>query len=172
MDDEDADPVGGPLPEAESFDDRVLGVSESLIRYVEVIAALVLVLLFAIGVFDLTLRIRRPRFRGSRPARSDSNSRRSSCSVPASRSSTRLSSREKTSRRIVRLVISRASSRWSGTAVTSAPVSSAPTGRAHRRRSLHAHRPRARGAAARRASDPRQAPGTGERSRKQLSQAA
>jgi uncharacterized membrane protein (DUF373 family) len=64
MDDEDADPVGGPLPEAESFDDRVLGVSESLIRYVEVIAALVLVLLFAIGVFDLTLQIFQSALRG------------------------------------------------------------------------------------------------------------
>jgi uncharacterized membrane protein (DUF373 family) len=40
-----------PLPE------RLVEVSESLMRYVEVVAALVLVALFAIGVFDLGLQI-------------------------------------------------------------------------------------------------------------------
>jgi uncharacterized membrane protein (DUF373 family) len=41
------------LPPAE----RLLGVSETLIRYIEVVAALVLVVLFGIGVFDLGLKI-------------------------------------------------------------------------------------------------------------------
>ena len=57
MDDEESDPVGGSLPPAESFDERVLAYSEELIRYIEVVAALVLVVLFAIGVFDLGLQI-------------------------------------------------------------------------------------------------------------------
>jgi uncharacterized membrane protein (DUF373 family) len=57
MDDEESNPVGGPLPAAESIDEQVLSVSETLIRYVEVVAALVLVVLFAIGVFDLGLQI-------------------------------------------------------------------------------------------------------------------
>ncbi|MBX0304088.1 phosphate-starvation-inducible PsiE family protein [Haloarcula salinisoli] len=57
MDDEEADPVGGSLPMGDSLDERVLAASEELIRYVEVIAALVIVLLFAIGVFDLGLQI-------------------------------------------------------------------------------------------------------------------
>jgi len=64
MDDEESDPVGGPLPAGESFDDKVLGLSETAIRYVEVIAALVLVLLFAIGVFDLGLQILQSALRG------------------------------------------------------------------------------------------------------------
>ncbi|AUG46006.1 hypothetical protein BVU17_00100 [Haloarcula taiwanensis] len=64
MDDEESDPVGGPLPAAESFDDRVLALSETAIRYVEVVAALVLVLLFAIGVFDLGLQIFQSAIRG------------------------------------------------------------------------------------------------------------
>jgi len=37
--------------------ERLLDLSETLIRYVEVVAALVLVVLFAIGVFDLGLKI-------------------------------------------------------------------------------------------------------------------
>ncbi len=57
MDDEESDPVGGSLPAGGSLDERVLALSEELIRYVEVIAALVIVLLFAIGVFDLGLQI-------------------------------------------------------------------------------------------------------------------
>ncbi len=57
MDDEETTPVGGPLPPADSLDERVLTVSEQLIRYVEVVAAVVLVVLFAIGVFDLGLQI-------------------------------------------------------------------------------------------------------------------
>ncbi|MGB9951815.1 MULTISPECIES: phosphate-starvation-inducible PsiE family protein [unclassified Haloarcula] len=64
MDDEEADPVGGTLPKAETLDDRVLGYSETAIRYVEVVAALVLVLLFAIGVFDLGLQIFQSAARG------------------------------------------------------------------------------------------------------------
>ena len=57
MNDEETEPVGGPLPPAESLDERVLTTSEHLLRYVEVIAAVVLVILFAIGVFDLGLQI-------------------------------------------------------------------------------------------------------------------
>jgi len=49
--------VGGKLSATDSPADRILARSESLIRYVEVVAALVLVLLFAIGVFDLGLQI-------------------------------------------------------------------------------------------------------------------
>jgi len=65
MDDEQSDPVGGPLTPAESVDQRLLAASETLIRYVEVIAALVLVVLFAIGVFDLGLQIFRSALDGS-----------------------------------------------------------------------------------------------------------
>ena len=57
MDDQESDPVGGSLEHDGSPDGRILAVSEELIRYVEVIAAMVLVLLFAIGVFDLGLQI-------------------------------------------------------------------------------------------------------------------
>jgi len=57
MDNEETEPVGGSLSPADSFDERILGASEHLLRYVEVIAAVVLVLLFAIGVFDLGLQI-------------------------------------------------------------------------------------------------------------------
>jgi len=57
MDDEDVDPVGGSVEAGERPEDRVLAASEVLIRYVEVAAALVLVVLFAIGVFDLGLQI-------------------------------------------------------------------------------------------------------------------
>jgi len=57
MDDEETDPVGGSLPPATSFDERVLSGSETVLRYVEVVAAVVLVILFAIGVFDLSLQI-------------------------------------------------------------------------------------------------------------------
>jgi len=57
MADEESDPVGGSIRSADSPDERVLAASEELIRYVEVIAALVIVLLFAIGVFDLGLQI-------------------------------------------------------------------------------------------------------------------
>ncbi|MDS0278996.1 phosphate-starvation-inducible PsiE family protein [Halomicroarcula sp. S1AR25-4] len=51
------DPVGGSLTPADTLDERVLARSEDLMRYVEVVAALVLVVLFAIGVFDLGLQI-------------------------------------------------------------------------------------------------------------------
>ena len=64
MDDEESDPVGGSLPSDGSMDQRILAVSEELIRYVEVIAALVIVLLFAIGVFDLGLQIFRSALSG------------------------------------------------------------------------------------------------------------
>jgi uncharacterized membrane protein (DUF373 family) len=64
MDDEETDPVGGALQKAETLDDRVLALSETAIRYVEVVAALVLVLLFAIGVFDLGLQIFQSAVRG------------------------------------------------------------------------------------------------------------
>jgi uncharacterized membrane protein (DUF373 family) len=57
MDDEQSDPVGGPVTEDGTLDTRVLAISETLITYVEVVAALVLVVLFAIGVFDLGLGI-------------------------------------------------------------------------------------------------------------------
>jgi uncharacterized membrane protein (DUF373 family) len=57
MDDEQSDPVGGPVPDEGSIETRVLAISEQLITYVEVVAALVLVVLFAIGVFDLGLQI-------------------------------------------------------------------------------------------------------------------
>jgi len=57
MDDEEPDPVGGSITEDGSLDTRVLAFSETLITYVEVVAALVLVVLFAIGVFDLGLGI-------------------------------------------------------------------------------------------------------------------
>jgi len=57
MSDKEIDPVGGTLDTAEGLEERVLAASEHLIRYVEVVAALVLVLLFAIGVFDLGLQI-------------------------------------------------------------------------------------------------------------------
>jgi len=57
MTDKESDPVGGSLPEAETLDERVLAFSETVIRYVEVVAALVIVMLFAIGVFDLGLQI-------------------------------------------------------------------------------------------------------------------
>ena len=57
MGDEQTDPVGGPVTEDGSLDTRVLAISETLITYVEVVAALVLVVLFAIGVFDLGLQI-------------------------------------------------------------------------------------------------------------------
>jgi len=57
MDEEESEPVGGSLQRDGSLDERILAVSEELIRYVEVVAALVIVLLFAIGVFDLGLQI-------------------------------------------------------------------------------------------------------------------
>jgi Phosphate-starvation-inducible E. len=57
MDDEESKPVGGALPPADSLDERILGMSEELLRYIEVAAGLVLVVLFAIGVFDLGLQI-------------------------------------------------------------------------------------------------------------------
>jgi len=55
--DEESDPLGGSIQREGSLDERVLAVSEELIRYVEVVAALVIVLLFGIGVFDLGLQI-------------------------------------------------------------------------------------------------------------------
>jgi len=57
MDDQESEPVGGKLQRDGPLDERILAVSEELIRYVEVVAALVIVLLFAIGVFDLGLQI-------------------------------------------------------------------------------------------------------------------
>ena len=57
MEDEETNPVGGALPPADSFDERILEISEELLRYIEVAAALVLVVLFGIGVFDLGLQI-------------------------------------------------------------------------------------------------------------------
>jgi len=57
MDDKESEPVGGSLQRDGSPDERILAISEELIRYVEVVAALVIVLLFAIGVFDLGLQI-------------------------------------------------------------------------------------------------------------------
>jgi uncharacterized membrane protein (DUF373 family) len=56
MDDAESEPVGGRSP-ADSPDDRVLAYSQRLLRYIEVAAAVVLVVLFAIGVFDLGLQI-------------------------------------------------------------------------------------------------------------------
>ena len=64
MNDEESDPVGGSLQTGDSLDERVLAASEELIRYVEVVAALVIVLLFAIGVFDLGLQIFRSALSG------------------------------------------------------------------------------------------------------------
>ncbi|WP_276273434.1 phosphate-starvation-inducible PsiE family protein [Haloarcula litorea] len=60
-----SEPVGGSLPSEASADERVLALSEELIRYVEVVAALVLVVLFAIGVFDLGLQIFQTALEGS-----------------------------------------------------------------------------------------------------------
>ena len=57
MDEEPGEADGGPQSRIESPDDRVLAYSGTLLRYVEVVAALVLVVLFAIGVFDLGLQI-------------------------------------------------------------------------------------------------------------------
>jgi len=64
MDEKESDPVGGSLPAADSYDERLLVLSEELIRYVEVIAALMLVILFGIGVFDLGLQIFRSALSG------------------------------------------------------------------------------------------------------------
>ncbi|WP_135824508.1 phosphate-starvation-inducible PsiE family protein [Halorussus ruber] len=55
---------GEQVSASDPFPERLLGVSESLIRYVEVVAALVLVALFAIGVFDLGLQILQSAIRG------------------------------------------------------------------------------------------------------------
>jgi uncharacterized membrane protein (DUF373 family) len=60
---DDAGPVRERI-DADSPDDRILALSETLIRYVEVVAALVLVVLFAIGVFDLGLQIFQSMTRG------------------------------------------------------------------------------------------------------------
>jgi uncharacterized membrane protein (DUF373 family) len=54
---EEPEPVGGRIETGDSIDDRILSFSESLIRYTEVIAAVVLGVLFAVGVFDLSLQI-------------------------------------------------------------------------------------------------------------------
>ncbi|PSP84420.1 hypothetical protein BRC96_04630 [Halobacteriales archaeon QS_6_64_34] len=64
MDDEESKPLGGSLRRDGAPDERILAVSEELIRYVEVVAALVIVLLFAIGVFDLGLQIFRSALSG------------------------------------------------------------------------------------------------------------
>ena len=57
MTDDESDPVGRRVETGDSLDDRILAFSESLIRYTEVVAAVVLGVLFAIGVFDLALQI-------------------------------------------------------------------------------------------------------------------
>ncbi len=57
MTDEEPEPVGGRIETGDSVDDRILAFSESLIRYTEVVAAVVLGILFAVGVFDLSLQI-------------------------------------------------------------------------------------------------------------------
>ncbi|MFB6232852.1 MAG: phosphate-starvation-inducible PsiE family protein [Haloarculaceae archaeon] len=57
MDDNESDPVGGSVLPADSLDERILAATEALLRYIEVAAALVLVVLFGIGVFDLGLQI-------------------------------------------------------------------------------------------------------------------
>jgi len=57
MDDEESSPVGVSIRPVEGPDEWLLTFSETLIRYVEVAAALLLVLLFGIGVFDLGLQI-------------------------------------------------------------------------------------------------------------------
>ncbi|NHX37025.1 MULTISPECIES: phosphate-starvation-inducible PsiE family protein [Halolamina] len=57
MTDEEQDPVGGRVETGDALDDRLLAFSETLIRYTEVVAAVVLGALFAIGVFDLGLQI-------------------------------------------------------------------------------------------------------------------
>ena len=57
MDDAESDTVAGSRPLVDSPDDRVLAYSQRLLRYIEVAAAVVLVVLFAIGVFDLGLQI-------------------------------------------------------------------------------------------------------------------
>ncbi|WP_128475985.1 phosphate-starvation-inducible PsiE family protein [Halorussus pelagicus] len=53
----DEEVADASVSEADTTPERILDMSESLIRYVEVVAALVLVVLFAIGVFDLGLQI-------------------------------------------------------------------------------------------------------------------
>jgi uncharacterized membrane protein (DUF373 family) len=57
MDDAESDAIGEPRTRIDAPDDRILGYSSSLLRYVEVVTALLLVVLFAIGVFDLGLQI-------------------------------------------------------------------------------------------------------------------
>ncbi|MBP1988319.1 phosphate-starvation-inducible PsiE family protein [Halolamina salifodinae] len=57
MTDDNRDPVGSRPELGDSLDDRLLAFSETLIRYTEVIAAVVLGVLFAVGVFDLALQI-------------------------------------------------------------------------------------------------------------------
>ena len=65
MGDADSDPIGGSPSPADTADDRILAYSGTLLRYVEVVAALVLVVLFAIGVFDLGLQIFQSALAGS-----------------------------------------------------------------------------------------------------------
>lgn len=65
MTDDETEPVGGRVETGESIDDRLLETSEQLIRYTEVIAALVLGVLFAVGVFDLGLQIVQSALNGS-----------------------------------------------------------------------------------------------------------
>ena len=65
MADDETEPVGGSISSGERFDERVLARSEDIMRYVEVVAAVVLVILFAIGVFDLGLQIFRTALTGS-----------------------------------------------------------------------------------------------------------
>jgi len=60
-----SDPVGGDLETGDSLDDRLLALSERLIRYTEVVAAVILGVLFAVGVFDLGLQIVQSALAGS-----------------------------------------------------------------------------------------------------------
>ena len=55
--DDRSDPVRTRPELGNSLDDRILAFSQQLIRYTEVVAAVVLGILFAIGVFDLALQI-------------------------------------------------------------------------------------------------------------------
>ncbi|MFW5949342.1 MAG: phosphate-starvation-inducible PsiE family protein [Halolamina sp.] len=65
MTEDGSDPIGGVLTTGDSIDDRILAFSETLIRYTEVVAAVVLGILFAIGVFDLSLQIVQTALTGS-----------------------------------------------------------------------------------------------------------
>ena len=65
MSDDSSNPVADSVEAEDGLDDRLLTLSEQLIRYTEVIAAVVLGVLFAIGVFDLGLQIVQSTLSGS-----------------------------------------------------------------------------------------------------------